>query len=117
MKIVIPTNSDKRAKLAQDIMGKATQDGDKSPIKTIITEPLKINVASVELKTKQANEFRRQAEVLIEERNNLMKEVDQFIRSSRDILSGIFPNEPKKLTEYGFDVDENTSKKTAAAKR
>ncbi|WP_320052591.1 hypothetical protein [uncultured Acetobacteroides sp.] len=117
MKIVIPTNLDKRAKLAKDIMGRATQDGEKSPIKTIISDPLKAKIETVEVKAKQANEYRRQVEVLIEERNNLMKEVDQFIRSSRDILTGIFPNEPKKLTEYGFEVDENRSKKSSAPKK
>lgn len=83
----------------------------------IVTDVLKKSVESVSTKTDLANELRRKAEVQIEERNNEMKGVDQFIRSSRDILMGLFPNEVKKLTEYGFEVDENSSKKDAEKKK
>lgn len=117
MKIVIPSNSDKRAKLASDILAKILRDGETSPLKMIVTDVLKKSVESVSTKTDLANELRRKAEVQIEERNNEMKGVDQFIRSSRDILMGLFPNEVKKLTEYGFEVDENSSKKDAEKKK
>lgn len=110
MKIVIPGHPDKKAVLAGDIMTRAAVDGEQSPIKVLITKEVADKVAAIQQKTKQANEFRRQSEVLIEERDNLVKDVEQFIRSCRDILGGLYPNEPKKLTEYGFEVDETAAK-------
>ena len=116
MKIVIPGHPDKKAMLAGDIVKRASQDGELSPIKVLISKDISDKIEAIQQKTKQANEFRRQSEVLIEERDLLVKDVEQFIRSCRDILGGLYPNEPKKLTEYGFEVDETAAKAKVAQK-
>ncbi|WP_047450255.1 hypothetical protein [Alistipes sp. ZOR0009] len=110
MKIDIPGHPDNKANLAAGIIAKHEKDGEASPIKLLVTPDVKVNVDKITSKTKQAVELRRQSEVLIEERNNLVKDVDQFIRGCRDILMALYPDEPKKLTEYGFDVVTNPSK-------
>lgn len=114
MKVIIPSHPDDKADLASDIVSKVKADGELSPLKFILNDELSAKVEVIRAKTKQATEFRRQSEVLIEERNNMLKDVEQFIRSSRDILTGLYPNEPKKLTEYGFEVDQATSKSKTA---
>ena len=69
MKIVIPGHPDKKAMLAGDIVKRASQDGELSPIKVLISKDISDKIEAIQQKTKQANEFRRQSEVLIEERD------------------------------------------------
>ena len=116
MKVEIPSNPDKKAVLAIDILTRAVDEGPQSPLKPLINDQITTKINAIRAKTKQATEMRHQSEVLIEQRNNMIPDVEQFIRSSRDILSGIYPNEMKRLTEYGFVVVENTTKEKKSDK-
>lgn len=116
MKIGIPSNPDKKALLAKDILTRAVDEGALSPLKPLINDQITAKVNAITAKTKQAVEMRHQSEILIEQRNNMIADVEQFIRSSRDILTGIYPNEMKRLTEYGFEVVENSTKEKKADK-
>ena len=69
-----------------------------------------MSVANLNTLTKRAEELRRQSELATEQRDQEAKKVEQFLRSVRDVVNANFPDQPKKLTEYGFEVDETTAK-------
>lgn len=104
MKIIIPRNPDDRIKLGRDIAARTKQDAEQSPLRVVLTPDVEAKIKLASEKSAQAAELRSQSEVLMQERNNMLADVDQFIRSSRDILVGVYPTETKKLTEYGFEV-------------
>ena len=58
-------------------------------------------------------ELTQRRKILIERPNGL----GDFARQSRDVLSGVYRNEMKKLGDFGFDVNETPKvKKTNGQK-
>jgi hypothetical protein len=51
--------------------------------------------------------YRSKAETEIGERNKDLPTVTEALRSARDVLVGTFRANPKKLTEFGFDVSDS----------
>jgi len=62
----------------------------------------------------QAEDLQRQADLAYRKRDLLMNEIDQSIKSTRDLLIGIYHDNPKELTQWGFDVSDSPK---AAAKK
>ncbi len=60
---------------------------------------------------KQAKEYQRLAEQAYEQRDALVKPIDDLVKQSRDLLKALYRNEPKKLGEFGFEVSEASRKK------
>jgi len=54
-----------------------------------------------------ADGYHQKAETATGERNKNMPAVMVALRSSRDVLAGIYAANPKKLTEFGFDVNDS----------
>lgn len=55
----------------------------------------------------KAQSFQRQAEQAYTERDNLLSEIDETLKSSRDLLLSIFRDNPKTLGQWGFEVDDS----------
>jgi hypothetical protein len=55
----------------------------------------------------KADESRKIAETATGERNKDMPAVTEALRSARDVLAGIYRANPKKLTEFGFEVNDS----------
>jgi len=65
---------------------------------------------------KRAGELKRLMEQAYKQRDALLEPVDAIIRQSRDVLKGIYRNEPRKIGEFGFNVvAAPRSKKTEMA--
>ena len=45
---------------------------------------------------------------------NLMKDVPELVRASRDLLKAINKKNPRKLGEWGFEVNDRQNAKPAA---
>ena len=54
----------------------------------------------------QAEDFQRQADLAYRKRDLLLAEIDESIKSSRDLLLGIYRDNPKELNQWGFDVSD-----------
>jgi len=49
----------------------------------------------------------KELEKLTQRRNNLVAPLGEFVRSARDVLSGVYRAEMKKLGDFGFEVDDS----------
>ena len=115
MKTKIPQEPLKIGLLSENVLVKHAADGASSIISSLVTDDVKKAVVSLNEQNKRCEELRRQSEAATELRNLEVQKVEQFLRSVRDVVNANFPNQPKKLTEYGFEVDETTTK--AAVKK
>ena len=110
MKYKIPREPYKLGALGDTAVAKSTADGATSIIAPLVKDEVKVSIANLKELTKRAEELRRQSEEAYALRDQEAKKVEQFLRSVRDVVNANFPDQPKKLTEYGFEVDETTAK-------
>ena len=104
-RILIPRNAEELLKLAQLIQAKDAELGSKSPL-TALEWTKKAEQVSIALAAhNQAEALRRQMEIAYEQRDNLVEEITEWVRQSRDILTGIYRQEIQKLGDFGFTVD------------
>jgi len=120
VRVVLPANIYAFLGLVQRVTKKHEEEGHASPLSIL-------NIDSwndVETKRKRcfevqqrAEALRREVEQLTAEKNRLRKELLGTIRASRNILLSIHAQNPKKLGEWGFEVNHSSSrniKKTPA---
>lgn len=110
MRTPIPEDPRKLSSLGEAALAKHDADGAASIITVLVKDEVKVSVANLKEFTARAEELRRQSEEMTERRNLEAKKVEQFLRSVRDVVNASFPDQPKKLTEYGFEVNEVASK-------
>jgi hypothetical protein len=106
----IPANPAQKLELAERINSKHVTDGVASPLNALqnhkwednahkITEALALH--------QQAEELQRQANLAYRKRDLMVDEIDLSIKSSRDLLLGIYHDNPKELSQWGFDVSDS----------
>ncbi len=110
MKYKIPREPYKLGALGDTAVAKSTADGATSVIAPLVKDEVKVSIANLKELTKRAEDLRRQSEEAYALRDQEAKKVEQFLRAVRDVVNANFPDQPKKLTEYGFEVDETTAK-------
>lgn len=104
-RIVIPRNAEDLLKLAQSIQAKDAELGSKSPL-AVLEWAKKIDQVQAALAAhNQAESLRRQMEAAYEQRDNLLDDINEWVRQSRDVLTGIYRQEMQKLGDFGFTVD------------
>lgn len=109
LRIVIPKTIEGMLKLANLIYQKHLQDGSNSPLNTLSDYNWNEhgpNLKAAIDKHAEAEEFSRRAELAYRDRDRLMGDVDGLIKSSRDLLKGVFKKTPKKLGDWGFEVND-----------
>lgn len=109
LRIVIPRKIDELLKLAGLIYNKHLLDGAKSPLRTLSDYNWDEHGPKLQqaiAKHAEAEEYRRRMEQAYRERDLLMEDVDGLIKSSRDLLKGMYKKTPKKLGEWGFEVND-----------
>ena len=112
-KIVIPTSASGLLKLAEDVYKKHQADADKSPLKAMQNHSWETNgpkIASALEIQAQAEKLKRQAEDLYKQRDLLIDQIDDSVKGSRDILMGIYRENPKELGNWGYEVNASVSK-------
>ena len=116
-RVNIPTNPAQKLELAARINAKHVADGTASPLNAFQSHKGEENGHKVpEALTfhQQAEELQRQANLAYRKRDLLTDEIDESIKSSRDLLLGIYRDNPKELSQWGFDVSDSPK---AAAKK
>lgn len=113
VRIKIPRRYLELEALAKTILAKHVEDGENSVLKSlVVTEKIQESTGNMIRCGTKASEAERLKEELIEERKLHEKELTKLIVQVRNLLKAHYPNDQKKLGAWGFDVDENTKKKS-----
>ncbi|MEK7684686.1 MAG: hypothetical protein AAB466_04620 [Verrucomicrobiota bacterium] len=112
-RITIPTTAGDLIDLASSIEEQHTELGKDSPLALLDWKTASPQIKEASDVQDKINKLSKELEKLIERRNNLIDPLSGFVRSSRDILSGVFRSEMKKLSDFGFEVDDSPKAKKA----
>ena len=113
-RVVLPDNIPQKLDLAGKINAKNTADGNNSPLKALVDHNWETTGPKVKTCLDLHNkgeEYRRLMEEAYRDRDALLVEIDGIIKSSRDLLLGVYGNTPKRLGEWGFTVDDSPRSK------
>ena len=116
-RVNIPKNPAQKLDLASKIYAKHSSMSDTSPLNALQSHTWTANgpeVANAQTLHQQAEDYNRQAEEAYRKRDLLLSEIDESIKSTRDLLLGIYRDNPKELGQWGFEVDDTAR---AAAKK
>jgi hypothetical protein len=120
-RVNIPTNPDEMIALAQAIGKKHTADGANSPLSVLNMTEMDAQTTAADTQNKSAGQLYRDAEKATQNRdlalgiNNPVKGTAlNYVRSVRDILSGIYKGNEQALGDWGFEVDQSTHSTSAA---
>ena len=61
-------------------------------------------------KHNEAEDHKGKMEAAYRERDLLMPPIDEILKASKNLLKAINAKNPKRLAEWGFDVDDTTKK-------
>jgi len=117
VRVDIPSNPSDKLNLAGRIYAKHTADGEKSLLNAMQTHKWEANgpeVANALSLHQQAEELQRQANLAYRKRDLILNEITESVKSTRDLLLGVFHDNPKELSQWGFDVSDTPK---AAAKK
>ena len=107
-RVKIPTDPSERIKLAKAISAKHDDLGAASPLTDMEDEADYASaLTSADAQDTIADRARKESETATGERNRHMPAVDGGVRARRDVLLGKYRSNPKKLTEFGFEVDDS----------
>lgn len=121
-RVNIPTNPDDLIALAKAIVKKHKDVGAGSPLAPLDMAEMDTKTIAADTENKSAAQLYRDAEKATQDRdlalgsgNAVKGTVLNYVRSVRDILSGINKGNEQALGDWGFEVDQSTapaSKKT-----
>ena len=115
MKLRVPIPA-KRSKpmleLAQKVLVKHEADGIETKLVTLDWLRAKSVIEKAIALQVEAETLRSESQQRIQDRNILMEEVSEVVRNARDILTGTFKKDMKKLGKWGYNVVEAKARKT-----
>ncbi|MEI6754989.1 MAG: hypothetical protein WCK78_17720 [Paludibacter sp.] len=117
IRVNIPTNPAQELELAARVNAKHEADGAASPLNALQNHKWDDNASKItdaQTLHQQAEDLQRQANLAYRKRDLLLTEINESIKSSRDLLLGIYHDNPKELSQWGFDVSDSPK---AAAKK
>ena len=111
-RVNIPSNPDELIALAKGILAKHTADGASSPLSALNMADMTAKTGSADTQNQAATKLYRDAETATQNRdlalgtgNVTPGTVTAYVRSVRDILSGIHKGNEQKLGDWSFDVN------------
>lgn len=110
VRIEVPRNPKEKIELSRRVFDADRSLGNTSPLKFLNWTSQDANIAkALELHNK-AEVLTRELEKIYKERDTLLVVIDDLVKQSRDVLKGIYRNEPFKLGEFGFNVNSTPQK-------
>ena len=109
VRISIPTNPADRLTLAEKIYEKHQADGRTSPLIAITSHSWDSNGPRISTGLgyhKEAEELKAKSDLNYRKRDLEVTEVDESIKATRDLLLGIYRDNPKELSQWGFSVSD-----------
>ncbi|HET7733551.1 MAG TPA: hypothetical protein VFK73_06900 [Paludibacter sp.] len=108
-RVSIPTNPAQKLDLAARIYAKHLAEGANSTLNALQSHNWTVNgpeVANAISLNQQAEDLQRQTDLAYRKRDLLLAEIDESIKSSRDLLLSLNRDNPKELNQWGFDVSD-----------
>lgn len=110
-RVNIPRNPGELLKIAAKVYDKHVADGAKSELNSMDetrydwakTGP---TIAMCKAIHDKAEKLKGQMELAYRERDALLSGIDFHVKGSRDYLKGKYGKQPKKLADWGFEVDD-----------
>lgn len=112
-RITIPVNAGDLIGLAAAIEEQHLELEKESPLSLLDWKTASAQIKEAQEVQKQITKLSKELEKLTERRNNLIGPLGDLVRSSRDVLSGVYRAEMKKLADFGFEVDDSPKAKKA----
>ena len=109
VRVEIPSNASQRLDLAARVYAKHTADGSTSVLNALQSHKWEANgpeVANAITLHQTAEDLQRQTDLAYRKRDLLLAEIDESLKSTRDLLLGVFRDNPKELNQWGFDVSD-----------
>lgn len=105
VRVDIPRNPEALLALAETICTRDAELGERSPLGFLNWSEKAPQLDEAIAAHEEAEALRRQMEAAYEKRDKLVKDATTWVRQSRDILTGVYRDEMRKLGDYGFTVD------------
>jgi hypothetical protein len=109
-RVIIPAKPADLLGLAARVYAKHVALDANSPLKALQTHIWEVNgpqVANALTLHQQAEEYKRNAEEAYAKRDLLSVEITESLKATRDLLLGIYRDNPKELGQWGFEVDDS----------
>lgn len=109
-RVKIPKNPEELLALASKVYAKHTNMLVTSPLNALQSHTWEVNGPQLLMASafhQQAEEASRMAEEFYRKRDLILEEIDQSVKSSRDLLLSIYSANPKELGQWGFEVDDS----------
>ncbi len=113
-RVIIPKTTEKLMALADKVYAKHTADGASSPLNVLKDTDWNTNgskLIAAKALHDQAKDMEKQLEKIYQNRDALLRPVDQTVRASAKLLNGIYRNSPRNLGDWGFEVNDTPAKK------
>jgi len=105
VRVDLPSNADDKIRLAKAIVGKHAELGAASPLGQLKWDKITPALATAETENVNSRRSQAQGEASTQTRDAALEIVTTFLlRGGRDLLSGVYPDEMRKLGEFGFTV-------------
>lgn len=104
VRVKVFRNADELLKLADNIADKHKELGESSPLSPLDWATQAPKVKQALALQKKVKELEKQVELAYEQRDNLLVDIDDIVKQSRDLLKAVYRKEPRKLGEFGFTV-------------
>lgn len=117
-RISISRNIGQMLGTATKVYSKHLDDGDSSQLKVLEGDPWSTVGPTIEpalAKHNEAETLKGKMEAAYRERDLLIPGIDEALKSSRNLLKALNAKNPKRLAEWGFEVDD-TAKTPKAPK-
>ena len=116
-RVVFPQNTEELLDLSKKVFAKHTADGASSPLNGLQDHDWADVGPKIEAtlrKHLEAEDLRRRSEEAYKERDLILPAIKETLRASALLLKGANAKNPKRLGEWGFEVNDTppTSKKT-----
>ena len=109
VRVDIPKNATLLLALSERIFAKHNEMALTSPLNSMQNHKWEVNgpeVAKALALHQQAEDLQRQTDLTYRKRDLILAELDESVKSTRDLLLGVFRDNPKELNQWGFDVSD-----------
>ena len=110
VRIDLPVKVEDQIRLAKAIAEKHAALGAASPLGQLKWDKITAALTTAETAHRDAKRLQAQAESATQMRDAALEMLQQFLRASRDVLSGVHADEMRKLGDYGFTVSATASR-------
>lgn len=113
-RVLIPSNPKENLDLARAIFSKHITEGGSSPLLQLQGVEIALTSSKIEPAIAQhdiAEEHKRKMELAYRERDAALAEIMDLTRKSIKLLKAVYSDNPKKLGEWGINVDDSPQAK------